>query len=186
MRRAYPAATEEMVTALSQDYFVDALRDPALQLYIKQAHPKGLREALSRGLEMEALTCTVSEERSGARPRVAARPATHRREVYVRRTHAETRHQRGRRSPDDFSGECWRCGERGHRKSQCKQTRKTRSAEDLHSPMFHPCCWRCGEMGHMAGNCPQPKDITTVQGNAPSLSQGAATQPSQPRGPRSV
>ena len=186
VRRAYPAATEEMVTALSQDYFVDALRDPALQLYIKQAHPKGLREALSRGLEMEALTCTVSEERSGARPRVAARPATHRSPVYVRRTRAETRPQRGRMSPDVFSGECWGCGERGHRKSQCRKVRKARSAEDLHRPVFHPCCWRCGEMGHMAGNCPQPKDITTVQGNAPGLSQGAATQPSQPRGPRSM
>ena len=186
VRRAYPAATEEMVAALSQDYFVDSLRDRQLQLYIKQAHPKGVREALSRALEMEAFTRASDEEGSAPYRRGAARPVGPRRDVYVRRSQAETPRQERRASPDIFRGECWGCGARGHKRTQCKKGRKTRSLEDLQRPIFHPCCWRCGEMGHLAAACPKPKEITTPQENRQGLGAGAETQPSPPRGPHSM
>ena len=186
VRRAYPAATEEMVAALSQDYFVDSLRDRQLQLYIKQAHPKGVREALSSALEMEAFTRASDEEGSAPYRRGGAQPVGPRRDLYVRRSQAVTTQQERRVSPDIFRGECWGCGARGHKKTQCKKGQKTRSLEDLRRPIFHPCCWRCSEMGHMAAACPNPKEITTPQENRQGLGAGAETQPSPPRGPHSM
>lgn len=187
VRRAYPAATEEMVAALSQDYFVDSLRDRQLQLYIKQAHPKGVREALSRALEMEAFTRASDEEGSAPYRRGGARPVgPPRHDLYVRRSQAVTAQQERRASPDVFKGECWGCGARGHKKTQCKQVQRTRSLEDLRRPIFYPCCWKCGEMGHMAAACPNPKEITTPQENRQGLGAGAETQPSPPRGPHTM
>lgn len=45
VRHAYPTAAEDMVTVLTQDYFVDALQDRELHLYIKQAHPQDVQVA---------------------------------------------------------------------------------------------------------------------------------------------
>ena len=54
VRRAYPTALEDMVAVLAFDHFVHALQQRQLQIYIKQAHPCDLREALARALEFEA------------------------------------------------------------------------------------------------------------------------------------
>ncbi|XP_050710062.1 uncharacterized protein LOC126994834 [Eriocheir sinensis] len=42
VRRSYPAAPEEMIVVLARDFFVDALHDQQLQIYVKQAHPGDL------------------------------------------------------------------------------------------------------------------------------------------------
>ncbi|MPC51540.1 hypothetical protein E2C01_045388 [Portunus trituberculatus] len=40
VRSAYPTTAEDMVTILTWDYFVDALQDQELQLYVQQVHPE--------------------------------------------------------------------------------------------------------------------------------------------------
>ncbi|KAG0719777.1 hypothetical protein GWK47_049794 [Chionoecetes opilio] len=47
VRRAYPTAPEEMMNVMSREHFVDALHDKDLQLYVKQAHPGDVQEALT-------------------------------------------------------------------------------------------------------------------------------------------
>ncbi|XP_042878205.1 putative golgin subfamily A member 6-like protein 19 [Penaeus japonicus] len=46
--------SEEMIVVLARDFFVDALQDQHLQIYVKQAHPEDLQVALARALEFEA------------------------------------------------------------------------------------------------------------------------------------
>ncbi|MPC56335.1 hypothetical protein E2C01_050293 [Portunus trituberculatus] len=55
VRWAYPAAQEDM----ARDYFVDALQDSCLQIYVKQTRPKDVQEALTRGSEIEAFLRTT-------------------------------------------------------------------------------------------------------------------------------
>ncbi len=38
VRKAYPGASEELTVVLLRDQFVDALEDPQLKIYVKQAH----------------------------------------------------------------------------------------------------------------------------------------------------
>ena len=58
-----------MVTSLLvKDQFVDALGDPQLQVYVKQAHATDLRETLARALEFESFMAS-----SGVMRRVAER-----------------------------------------------------------------------------------------------------------------
>ncbi|KAK3878809.1 hypothetical protein Pcinc_016619 [Petrolisthes cinctipes] len=54
VRRAYPVAPEEMVTVLAHDYFVDALQDQQLQIYMMQAQPSDVQMALAKALEFES------------------------------------------------------------------------------------------------------------------------------------
>ncbi|KAK8388666.1 hypothetical protein O3P69_020566 [Scylla paramamosain] len=65
VRRAYPEASEEMITILLRDQFVDAIDNQQLRIYVQQAHPKDLQEALARGLEMESFLRTTRERPSG-------------------------------------------------------------------------------------------------------------------------
>ena len=58
-----------MVTSLLvKDQFIDALGDPQLQVYVKQAHAADLQEALARALEFESFVAS-----SGVMRRVAER-----------------------------------------------------------------------------------------------------------------
>ena len=131
VRRAYPAASEDMVGQLTKDQFVDALQDRELQLCIKQARPKDIHEALTSALEMEAFLCTSV----GAPAAWAPQKAFSTREFRARRAQAATGAEEkassssGRSSPVEFKGACWVCGQEGHMRRQCKGERKTRSLE---------------------------------------------------------
>ncbi|KAK8373940.1 hypothetical protein O3P69_014567 [Scylla paramamosain] len=65
VRRAYPEASEEMITILLRDQFVDAIDNQQLRIYVQQAHPKDLQEALARGLEVESFLRMTWERPSG-------------------------------------------------------------------------------------------------------------------------
>jgi len=185
VRRAYPAAAEDMVAVLTRDYFVDALQDRALQLYVKQAHPEDVQVALARALELEAFLETTGEAGGAPFPQHAPRPASPCHHLRVRRTQARKPVQRREASPEGFRGTCWGCGQAGHRRSQCGRERKLRSLDELRLPTRQPCCWNFGELGHMAGACQRPNTVQPL-GNTAGLGAGAASQPTTPTGPRVV
>ncbi|MPC44533.1 hypothetical protein E2C01_038208 [Portunus trituberculatus] len=60
VRHVYPVAPEQMVTVLSQDVFLDTLKDQHVQIYVKQAHPADLQQALVRAMEFEAFLYTTT------------------------------------------------------------------------------------------------------------------------------
>ncbi|MPC32210.1 hypothetical protein E2C01_025515 [Portunus trituberculatus] len=60
--RAYPEASEEMITILLRDQFVDAIDNQQLRIYVQQARPKDLQNALVRGLELESFLRTTREQ----------------------------------------------------------------------------------------------------------------------------
>ncbi|MPC43581.1 hypothetical protein E2C01_037231 [Portunus trituberculatus] len=60
VRHAYPVAPEEMVTVLSRDAFVDTLEEQQVQIYVKQAHPADVQQALARAMEFEAFLYTTA------------------------------------------------------------------------------------------------------------------------------
>ncbi|MPC33373.1 hypothetical protein E2C01_026721 [Portunus trituberculatus] len=61
VHRAHPMAQGKMVSLLARDCFVDALQDLHLQIYMKQAHPKDIQEALTPAYEMEAFLRTTTD-----------------------------------------------------------------------------------------------------------------------------
>ena len=176
VRRAYPAASEEMVVVLARDSFVDALQYPKMQMYVKQAHPVDLQAALAQALEYEAFTRST-----GGAMATTPEPTSPRRQHFqtrrVQTQQAATRKDRAAGSRE-FRGACWRCGQVGHRRSECKEGRKTRSLDDLRprSPTS-PCCWNCGQQGHMRSSCTQLQDVMLVGGNLDRLGAGATAQP---------
>ncbi|MPC81558.1 hypothetical protein E2C01_076182 [Portunus trituberculatus] len=56
------------VSLLAMDCFVDALHDSRLQIYVKQAHPKDVQEALNRAYEMEGFLRTTTDAPRLVRP----------------------------------------------------------------------------------------------------------------------
>ncbi|MPC07888.1 hypothetical protein E2C01_000456 [Portunus trituberculatus] len=66
--QAYPMAQEDMVNLLTRDCFVDALQDSRLQIYVKQAHPKDVKEALTRASEMVTFLKTTIDLQSWFHP----------------------------------------------------------------------------------------------------------------------
>jgi len=185
VRRAYPVAAEDMVTVLTRDYFVDALQDRELQLYVKQAHPEDVWVALARALELEAFLRTTVLGGAVEAPR-----KTHpTREFRARRAQVgESPEERpgaaGRASPTGFRGICWGCGKKGHRRSDCPGGRRTRSLERPPTAAFQPCCASCGRYGHFSVACTAPQDVVQV-GNEEGLDAGAESQPTL-LGPRTV
>ncbi|KAK8386278.1 hypothetical protein O3P69_010757 [Scylla paramamosain] len=65
VRRAYSEASEDMVTILLRDQFVDAIDHQQMRIYVQQAHPKDLQEALARDLELESFLRTTRERPNG-------------------------------------------------------------------------------------------------------------------------
>jgi len=176
VRHAYPAAAEDMVTVLTRDYFVDALQDRELQLYIKQAHPEDVQVALARALELEAFLRTSV---LGAAVEVP-RKFYPNREFRARRTQVgespvEQSGATQRVSLTGFQGICWRCGKKGHRRSDCPRGRRTRSLERKPISAFQPCCASCGRYGHFSVACTASKDMQV--GNEEGLDAGANSQP---------
>lgn len=183
VRHAYPAATEEMVTTLSLDAFVDALEDQQVQIYVKQAHPADVQKALARAMEFEAFLHTSGRAAASVTPRRYAATPGQRRQVPARRT--EVRRERRRRTNSgEFSGSCWECGQRGHRRSDCRGGWSTRSLGDVraNSPN-RPCCENCGQQGHRRAACTQLRDVILVGGNSSRLDERATVQPQRQRAP---
>ena len=166
VRRSYPAAAEEMVAVLARDFFVDALQDQQLQIYVKQAHPGDLQVALARALEFEAFLKTTSGLEAASPPR---------RDLHGRKARVEETPAR-KASPGGFRGVCWRCGERGHRRSQCPGERRTRSPDRLSPDAFRPCCRDCGRAGHRSSSCPASRGMEPA-GNTGRLEVGPVPQP---------
>ncbi|XP_076050616.1 uncharacterized protein LOC143031087 [Oratosquilla oratoria] len=173
VRGAYPMATEDTVDMLAKDCFVDALHDRQLQIHVKQAAPKNVREALARAAEFEAFLMSVSP---AAPPPSDAwkRPSR----AWARRAQASSKPSQpgGKVSSKPFKGSCFDCGQVGHKKHDCK--RRARSLEDGMRPVFEPCCWNCGIRGHSSPECRQPKGVTPSAGNLKQLGAGAPSQQS--------
>ena len=169
------------MTVLSRDAFIDALEEQQVQIYVKQAHPADVQQALAKAMEFEAFLCTSGAAMTPHR-RIAAQNPPHR-HIPARRAQVQQGRRR-RTSSGEFSGSCWRCGQRGHRRSECRGERKTRSLEDVRarSPT-RVCCENCGRQGHRRAACWQLKDVMMVGGNATRLGGRPAVQPSRPRAP---
>ena len=180
VRRAYPTAPEDMVDVLASDHFVHALQQQQLQIYVKQAHPRDLREALARAMEFESFLHTTGCEEEAVRPRrdFRARRMQMEKPAAAKPTEAE------RTSAGEFRGSCWGCGERSHMRSRCPRGRRTHSLDRLPPYNFEFCCWSCGQLGHVSSACSQPKDIVQA-GNGTGLG-GGRTPASYPMAPRNV
>lgn len=183
VRRAYPTAPEDMVGELTTEYFVDALQNRELQLYVKQAHPKDMKEALARALELEAFTrtsvggwSTMMSSNSFPTPQFKARRAQVPEPPSSPSKKRQQQPSSGRSSPAGFRGTCWGCGQVGHMRSQCQRGRRTRSLERPATHAFQPCCQNCGDYGHFSIACKKPEDIVQA-GNDVSLAGGAMSQP---------
>ena len=182
VRRAYPTAPEDMVAVLSSDHFIHALQQQQLQIYVKQAHPQDLREALARALEFESFLHTTGNEGE----EVTGKPRHDFRALRTQVDKPATPKPTGaeRTTAGDFKGSCWGCGERGHMLRQCSKGQRTHSLDRLSFPKFEPCCWSCGQPGHFSGACPKPKDVVPA-GNGAGLCAGAEHQPAT-SGPRAT
>ena len=114
--------------------------------------------------------------------RLAAQNPPHR-HIPARRAQVQQGRRR-RTSSGEFSGSCWKCGQRDHRRSECRGERRTRSLEDVRtlSPT-RVCCENCRRQGHPRATCWQLKDVMMVGGNANRLGGRTAVQPSRSRTP---
>ncbi|KAG0730516.1 hypothetical protein GWK47_028093 [Chionoecetes opilio] len=162
-----------MVEELTMDHFVDALQNRELQLYIKQAHPKDVREALAGALELEAFmrTSVGGVSTMGLpHPRVQCQACSGAQPAQEEATDLWT--LESRRDPRPLLG-MW---PKGHWLYQCTRGRRSRSLERPAPNAFPPCRKSCGEYGHFSITCPWPKDVEQA-GNEGPLAGGAASQP---------
>ncbi|KAK8389181.1 hypothetical protein O3P69_020863 [Scylla paramamosain] len=175
VRRAYPEASEEMITILLRDQFVDAIDNQQLRIYVQQAHPKDLQEALARGLEMESFLRTTRERpsRNYVPQRVKAKKGA------VQKAYSSPSPPLG-----EFRGKCYSCGQQGHTKRYCPQGSSSRKAVNGRAGQYQykPCCWNCGQ-GHKMAECAliSPRDSKEAGGNGKRLVEGVERQPESQR-----
>ncbi|KAK8377054.1 hypothetical protein O3P69_013598 [Scylla paramamosain] len=175
VRRAYPEASEEMITILLRDQFVDAIDNQQLRIYVQQAHPKDLQEALARGLEMESFLRTTRERPSGnyVPQRVKAKRGA------VQKAYSSPSPPLG-----EFRGKCYSCGQQGHTKRYCPQGSSSGKAVNGRAGQYQykPCCWNCGQ-GHKMAECAliSPRDSKEAGGNGKRLVEGVERQPESQR-----
>lgn len=100
-----------MIIVLARNFFVDALHDQQLQIYVKQAHHGDLQVVLARALEFEAFLKTTSGQE-------AAAPPCHDLQIQMAKVMMKAASRKA--SPEGFHGSCWGCGEKGHRRSRCR------------------------------------------------------------------
>ena len=180
VRRAYPEAGEDMITILLRDQFVDAIDHQQMRIYIQQAHPKDLQEALARGLELESFLRTTRERPNG---NYAASP-----KVKARKGRVGTPPSSSSPPPGDFWGKCYSCGQPGHSRKYCSQGKSSSKTDSAGTGQYQykPCCWNCGK-GHRTPECTYVPASGSKQaaGNQPGLAEGVGRQPENPR-PQSV
>ncbi|MPC28295.1 hypothetical protein E2C01_021496 [Portunus trituberculatus] len=165
-----------MVRLLARDCFVDALQDSRLQIYVKQAHPKDVQEALTRASEMEVFLRTTTDALRLVPPCYEGETDALPRHVKARRATTGMMSRRWKEIPEGFREACWICGELGHKREQCGQPRRSCSLEDTGRMLFRPCCWSCGQTGHHTRDCQDPEEVVEA-GNATVLSSGVKHQP---------
>ncbi|KAK8373833.1 hypothetical protein O3P69_012516 [Scylla paramamosain] len=175
VRRAYPEASEEMITILLRDQFVDAIDNQQLRIYVQQAHPKDLQEAPGEGLEMESFLRTTRERPSGnyVPQRVKAKKGA------VQKAYSSPSPPLG-----EFRGKCYSCGQQGHTKRYCPQGSSSGKAVNGRAGQYQykPCCWNCGQ-GHKTAECAlvPPRDSKEAGGNGKRLVEGVERQPESQR-----
>ncbi|KAK8375220.1 hypothetical protein O3P69_009716 [Scylla paramamosain] len=164
-----------MITILLRDQFVDAIDNQQLRIYVQQAHPKDLQEALARGLEMESFLRTTRERPSGnyVPQRVKAKKGA------VQKAYSSPSPPLG-----EFRGKCYSCGQQGHTKRYCPQGSSSGKAVNGRAGQYQykPCCWNCGQ-GHKMAECAliSPRDSKEAGGNGKRLVEGVERQPESQR-----
>lgn len=175
VRKAYPTAPEDMVVVLARDHFVDALQHQQLQIYVKQAHPRDLQEALARAVELEAFLHTTGSTSDPSEPHYGGKATDLPHQVRAWRTQTRGTAPTREVTSEEFKGTCWGCGQRGHKKNSCGKKQRAHSLGETQQVAFQPCCWRCGQSGHLTKECQQSTAVTEV-GNEARLGRGAAPQ----------
>ena len=83
VRRAYPAAGDELQDSFAKDQFIDALEDRDMRMKIRESGPKTLDEAVSRALELEAMFEAESRRSKSRSVRVVQEPPQDRKDELV-------------------------------------------------------------------------------------------------------
>ena len=170
VRRAYPEASEEMITILLRDQFVDAIDNQQLRIYVQQAHPKDLQEALARGLELESFLRTTRERPTG-------KYGPHK--VKAKKGKVVKSPSSPSPPPGEFHGNCFGCGQKGHSRKYCPQGKSGGKADtaEAGSTQYKPCCYNCGK-GHRTAECTlvPATDSKEAAGNRKGLAEGVERQ----------
>ena len=143
-RLAYPGASPPMLEVLAKDQFVDALPDEDMRLRIRQSRPSSLRATLEAALELESYQLASRQRSKPVREVVVAHGGQNRSERQSTATRPEagdaatqleevartlqqcverltsTQAPRGRPRRPNKTLVCWECGEKGHRRRDCK------------------------------------------------------------------
>ncbi|KAK8386547.1 hypothetical protein O3P69_010880 [Scylla paramamosain] len=114
VRRAYPEASEEMITILLRDKFVDAIDNQQLRIYVQQAHPKDLQEAPGEGPGDGVISPDDAERPSGnyVPQRVKAKKGA------VQKAYSSPSPPLG-----EFRGKCYLAGSRGTPRGTARRDR---------------------------------------------------------------
>lgn len=179
VRRAYPEAGEELITILLRDQFVDAIDNQQLRIYVQQAHPKDLQEALARGLELESFLRTTREKPSGNHSPY---------KVKAKKGSVGKSSSSPSPPPGEFKGNCFSCGQQGHSRKYCPGSKSSRKAGGTGAgpTQYKPCCYNCGK-GHRTSECTlvPATDCKEAAGNRDGLAEGGKRQ-SEEKKPQSA
>ncbi|KAK8376506.1 hypothetical protein O3P69_009860 [Scylla paramamosain] len=162
VRRAYPEASNDMVTILLRDQFVDAIDHQQMRIYVQQAHPKDLQEALARGLELESFLRTTRELPNG---NYAAPHKVKARKGRMGTPPPSSSPHLGRLRGKCFSGE-----QMGHSKKYCPVTGRSSVPTSQRATASRPRetsrGWRKGSDGRQSGS-PTPQAAQVAAPLAP-------------------
>ena len=84
VRKAYPAAADELQDSLTKNQFIDALEDRDLQIKIRESRSKTVPEAVSRALELEAVFEAKSRRSKSSSVRAVQEPPQDKKDELVR------------------------------------------------------------------------------------------------------
>ena len=148
-RQAYPAAIGEVQDALARDCFVDALNDPAMELYIFQAKATCVDEALSAALQYEAFVVgrarragsdTTHMVRAQREEKETVKPESEDSELERLRKHVDKLTEAMQNQSRDKN-------ERYNSKSSASYTRSQNNGTETRK------CFYCHEIGHLSWAC---------------------------------
>ena len=153
-------------------YFIDAIKDRQLQLYVMQSRPRNISQALTTAIQMESFMQTAVKEEDSSPYKVTQE------NKYVPWKHHSN-------------------GGNGKQMSPVTPVVRARPAKvPMGSPRLLPTaggfegtCWQCGRKGHLKNNCPerhQPQQTAAAsgQGHSPWGEGSAARRVDSPAPPR--